>query len=513
MKPGSSVLKNSIGIFISRILTTVVAFISIPIIVQKLGIEGYGVWESIIAISVISNVFQGSISGVLLWLVSNAYGINDIKQVRNYVSMSVFVSLVLFLIITPAAWFGKSFLVKLFNIPTELIPTAAWILPCIVGLMLLGTIPEILASLLSGYQRAGATILTQSIAVATNNIIVIFCLMSGFGFLSLLIGFAAGFLISTVGLYLIAIRTVGKFTLMPKIPSRAVINKVAPYAGFMLIGALSIALRDQADKIILSSVASPVWTGYYGIAARLAGVVTIVCTFFYVPTIAAAGSLFSKNDHDGILMLYDDVITMISFVVGLVVVIVGGLYDRIIFLWIGKLFPDMGLILFLLLLGNGVAVILTGAASSVCKGMGLVRIETIYIIISLVLNIILKLTFVPLFGAIGSIASTAVSWSVSSVCFVYLLHKQTDIPLASSVKAFKTLLIIAFCVCMARYFTFLVPIESDKYAVFLSSFGFGTVLSLMFTLLMFWSKVLPKKTLQKYGQLIMDKTLRRFVRV
>ncbi len=505
-------LKNSVGIFISRLLTSLVAFVSIPIVVGKLGFSGYGTWESIIAVSFLTNIFQGTISGTLLWLVSNAYGSKDIESVRQYIRMGVCLSIVLFVVITPAAWFGRYFLVDLFKVPPEFALDAARILPCIVGLMLLGSTSEILGSVIGGFQRAGATTLTLAVATIVNNLLVIVCLVLGLGFWSLLIGFVAGFLISAAGLYVIALRIVGPFSLIPRLPSRSVLIKVAPYAGFMFLGALSLALRDQTDKIILSSVASPAWAGYYGIAARLAGLVLIICTFFYVPTIAASGALYSNNDHVGIHRLYNDVITMTSFLVGLIVVLIAGMYDRLVVLWIGRPIPEVGLILYLLLFGYTVAVLLTGAGSSVCKGMGIVKIETTYIVIGLILNIILKITLVPLIGAMGTVASSAASWVVSSIIFVILLHKQTKMPLSATLKAVKTLLIIAACVLTARWLAVIFPVEIGRLPVLISSIKLGLSLTLLFTILMIFSKALPLQTVLQCQQFIKAMISNRFAK-
>jgi O-antigen/teichoic acid export membrane protein len=502
-----NLLENSLGIFVSRVLTTFVAFISIPIVVGKLGISGYGTWESIIAVSVLSNIFQGTISGTLLWMISSAYGSEDVESMRQYVRIGVCISLTLFFVITPIAWFSRYLLVDLFKVPSQFAQTAAWILPCIVGLMILGSINEVMGSLIGGFQRAGATTLTQAIAITANNIIVILCLLLGLGFWSLLIGFISGFIISAVGLYTIATQICGRFSLMPRLPTRAVLIKVAPYAGFMLLGALSMALRDQTDKIVLSSVASPAWTGYYGIAARLAGLVLVVCTFFYVPTIAASGAMYSKGDLLGIQKLYDDVITMMSFLVGLFVVIIGGMYDRIIVLWIGKPIPEVESILFLLLFGNTMAVMLTGTGSSVCKGMGIVRIETVYIIIGLSLNVILKFVLVPWIGAIGTVASSTISWTVSSVIFVILLHKQTNIQYSTTAKAVKTLCIILVCVMLSRWLSSIFPVETKRIYVLVSSLTLGLFVTLVFTLLMFFSQVLSLNGVRKIAQVISAKVI------
>lgn len=500
-----NLLRNSLGIFVSRILTTFVAFVSIPIVVNKLGIVGYGTWESIIAVAVLCNIFQGTISGTLLWLISNSYGSNEIDCIRKYIRMGVSVSLTAFHIMTPLAWLGRHFLIDLFNVPSEFAPTAAWILPCIVGLMILGGINEIMGALIGGYQHSGATTLTQAIAITSNNVCVIAGLLLGLGFWSLLIGFVVGFLIAFAGLYTIATRICGKFSLLPQLPSRAVLRKVAPYVGFMLLGALSLGLRDQTDKIVLSSVASPEWTGYYGIAARLAGLVMVICTFFYVPTIAAAGALYSRKDLLGINNLYNDVISMMSFLVGVFVVLIGGMYDRLIFLWIGERIPGVASILFYLLIGNTVAVMLTGAGSSVCKGMGIVKIETAYIVVGLVLNVFLKFTLVPSTGPIGTVAASSISWVVSSAIFVILLHKLTHIPFSGTMKALKTLSVILACVILSRIITQIFPIELDRTSVLVSTICLGIFSTTAFTIMMILLRVLPQSALRQSIQILRAK--------
>jgi O-antigen/teichoic acid export membrane protein len=196
---------------------------------------------------------------------------------------------------------------------------------------------------------------------------------------------------------------------------------------------------------------------------------------------------------------------MISFLVGLVVVIMAGFYDRLVVLWIGRPIPEVGNIIFLLLLGYTVAVILTGTGSSVCKGMGIVRIETIYIIVGLVINVLLKIILVPFYGAMGTLASSAISWSVSSIVFVVLLHKQTKIPLSSTMKAVKTLFIVAVCILIARWITTIWPVETERLPALYSLLKLGVPLALMYMFLMVIFDILPWDELLSCGQSVKAK--------
>lgn len=497
-----NLLSNSTGILLGSALTILATFLSIPVIVKRLGIEGYGAWETILAISVIANIFQSVISGTLLWLISFAYGSTDFKSVVQYIRIGICVTLLLFVIITPLAALFRSDLVLLLNIPTRYAEIALWVIPTIIGLAVIGSFSQIMGAAIGGFQRTGTTAVTLAISSCMNYSVVIICLILGAGLWSLLYGFIAQFLISNVGLYCIAKQVVGKFTIIPLFPSRQIVKKVSPYVGFMFLGVLSIALRDQTDKIVLASVASAEWAGYHGIALRLASLITVMCSFFYAPTIAAAGAIHSEGNHLGLHRLYTDVVSAISFLAGIVVIILAAFHEWIIIFWIGRPVPETSVILYWLLFGHTTAVILTGAGSSVCKGIGVIKIETLYIIFGLVLNIFLKFTLVPLMGAIGTVASSSLSWAISSILFVVLLHRMTDIPTTGTIRAIKTLLVIALNTYLAVLITRCTLNHTDqtfRTGIFILNIAFFMS---TYTTMMILFRILPWQTIRNLKELI-----------
>lgn len=485
-----SLLINSTSIFLSRIITILVSLISVPIVLNKLGIAGYGTWESILAISLLFNIFQSTISGTLLWKISHAHGLRDIDTVQQYIRMGIFFSLLLFFTVLPFAWAIRHFLIKLFQIPEPFRQSALLVLPCIAGLMLLGTINEVLAAVLAGLQRSGLTTLIQAAATTCNNLIVILCLVLGFSLWSLLIGFAVGFVISGITLYITARRVVGRLRIWPMIPTHSVLLAVGPYAGFMLLHSVSAALRDQTDKVVLSAVASPLWTGYFGIASRLAGLVPLVSSFFYIPTIAAAGALSGQRDAEKIHRLYHDIMTITSFSVGLFAVVIAGLHDRLLLLWLDRAMPDVSLLLYLLLAGYTFAVIMTGAGTAVCKGTGNVKMEAIYIAAGSVLNIVLKIALVPQFGPIGTVVSSTISWILSSSLFVFLMHKNTDLPLPVTLKGVKTVLIVVFLVFFSRQLAKIFVISDVIESTIFQTIAMATILTGLYIFLVDYFNVL-----------------------
>jgi O-antigen/teichoic acid export membrane protein len=333
----------------------------------------------------------------------------------------------------------------LFHVPAEFHSSAEVILPLIIALMLLGSVTEVLGALLSGFQRSGIVNLLQAISSACTYSVVVVGLFAGLGFWSLLFGFLTAFLVSLGGLYGAALWVCGPVSLVPRVPSLALIRSLKGYSGFMLLSSAATAFRDQTDRIILASVASPIWTGYFGIAARLAGLVWMGCQFLYVPVIAASGALGARGDWVGLRRLYTDTSSVLSVMVGFLSVTIAALHDQLFVIWLGHSVPEAVPILYLLLLGSTVAIVLGGVGSAMCKGLGIVSMEALYIIVGLVINLVLKCALIPFLGPIGTVIASAASLGLSVSLFVFLMHKRLpELPWRLSLVCVKTLL-AAFC--------------------------------------------------------------------
>ena len=227
---------------------------------------------------------------------------------------------------------------------------------------------------------------------------------------------------------------------------------MARYSGLLTLGSVAAALRDQTDKIILASLASPTWVGYYGIAARLSGLVMEIIRFFYLPILTAVGALNAMGDWDGVRRLYSRLMAIVSIVTGVVVVVVAGLADRLVVLWIGHPIPQVTLLLWLLITGSATAAMLTGPGTAICRGCGRVGIETTYLAFNLVLNLVLTVSLVLVIGPVGTAVATGSTWALSSMLFLFVLHKRLDLPVEASRRAGGTALLAA-AVAIAVYWT------------------------------------------------------------
>jgi O-antigen/teichoic acid export membrane protein len=443
-------LANTAVILPARLFATIVSLLTVPVIVWKLGIGGFGAWEAALAFSSLSSLFFMPLGGTLLWKASMTFGASHDEESRRLIRLGVSATLLFLVVAAPAAWLARHELVQLFNIPQEMREAAGWVLPGLVCFAALGGVNESLAAILAGRQESGVVASVQTAGMCVNYAIVVAGLVGGFGFWSVLAGSAGGVLSAGLLLYVFMSRGSARPSLIPAFPTRTELQQLRGYFGLLAIGSVSSALREQTDKLVLAAVASPEWTAYYSIAFRLASLVLLVSNIFYVPVVAAAGALHSAGDEEGVKRLYAQTIAILVGGAGVVAVVVGAAWDRIVIFWLGKSIPEVGSPLAWLMLGNVAAVLLTGAGTSICRGIGRPIIETRYLIISLVLNATLKGLLVPTAGPIGTVIATGVSWAAASAVFLKMLNHSTDLPRSAGQMAVGALGCATIAIALTR---------------------------------------------------------------
>lgn len=489
--------QNSLLLGASRLLSTCTSLVSVPIIVAKLGLTGYGGWEALMAIAAISASLQSVVSGTLVWKMSDAYGHGNRAQIERLARIGIGVTLTLFLLVCPAVWVMRFQLVAVSKVPAAYQAAAQWVLPWLVMQMVLGGAGEALGAMLISHQRAGVMTLIQSGAVVANNAFVIFGLIHGWRLWSLLLGNTVGVASTIAGLYIAVVKVCGsKVKLSPLLPGWMEAKPLLRYAGFLALGALSIALRDQTDKLVLANVGSSLWTAWLGMASRLANLVLIVCGFFYVPLVSAVAALNARGDWDGVRKLYENVMIALPLLMGAVVVLIASTYDRLLVMWIGRSVPQVAPLLFILLAGNITAVVLTGAGTSLCKGIGRVGLETTYIIVCVVSNIVLKVLLTWSLGPIGSVLASAASWALGSLLFIILLHRAVPLP-RTTLRAIATIPVMAAAVAIVRLGAGYLPQGTTRWHAAVSATAIGLSGIPVYVALLIATGVLPLSVLRR----------------
>jgi O-antigen/teichoic acid export membrane protein len=434
--------RNSGLIIAARIVTACLSLGTIPVVVSRLGVAAFGTWEALVALASLASMFQAAISGTLVWRISEAYGRGDAAEIRRVARIGAGAVWAVFLLVWPLAWVLREPAVRFLGISADTQQLAAQMFPVVAALILLSGLSETLEAVVSGCQRTGLVNVVGAAAHTLNYTAVIVMVLLGGGLWSLVAGQTIAFFVRFAGATLASRASYGAVSLVPVLPRRTDLS-MARYSGLLMVGSVAAALRDQTDKVVLASLASPTWVGYYGMAVRLSALVMEIIRFFYLPIVTAVGAMNAMGDWDGVRGLYRRLMAVVSVVTGLIVVLVLGLADYLIVLWIGRPIPEVTPLLWWLMAGSASAAMLTGPGTAICRGCGRAAIETVYLAVNLVLNLALTVSLVLLIGPIGTAVATGATWAVSSILFLVVLHRRVDLPLGASRRAAATALLAA----------------------------------------------------------------------
>jgi O-antigen/teichoic acid export membrane protein len=197
------------------------------------------------------------------------------------------------------------------------------------------------------------------------------------------------------------------------------------------------------------------------------------------------------------------------FLAGAFVVLVASTYDRLLMMWVGRSVPQVGPILFILLAGNIIAIALTGVGTSLCKGIGKVSMETTYIVICVVANIVLKLTLTPWLGPIGSVVASAGSWALGSIIFVFLMYRAVKLPNTVFRAAAMLPMMLAAVLITRTLSSGLVPPSTTRWDAAMAASGVGLFSIMLFSTLLIATRILPWPMLRRVGQVVRGFTLGR----
>lgn len=441
-----TVMRNGATTAAARFLSVLAAIVLVPVVIHKLGISGYGIWETLFAVASLVTMILSALGTTFLWKISQVDGRDTIASIR-LVKSGIF----LVLAIAVAAGGILVLLIPFFTsglrLDAEEGTNVREIFSLLIIVSLLGGMNIIRAAALQAFHQAGLVSFVNTLSQLVNYGLAALLLYRGLGLWSLFWGVVAASVITYALHTLLLYRTLGALCIIPVRPDWRELHGMAGYFGMLLIGTGAVALRGQTDRLVFAVFASPTWVGFYGIADRLSSPIREISNFVYIPLIAASGNLSRAANWRAIGELYQRMMKFTCIVVGLTAVLLIGLQRDIQIIWLGEYIPEVGGMLVWLLLGQVTAVMLTGPGTAILKGVGRLGIETTYIVVNLVLNVIGTIVLVWLVGPMGTVIASGTTWAVASLLFVFLLHRHTTLPVRATLAGI-TIFVAAVLFCV-----------------------------------------------------------------
>jgi len=415
-----------------RALATGFSLLLVPLMIDYLGVESYGIWVTLLSVMTWISVFNTGLGNGLRNKLTESLGIDNIGLARVYLSTGLivlcFVSLFILLILISAAPFLD--LTRIFN-TNSLTNSELLRIVLIVGFFfVLNNVLILNQYVLLAYQKAA---LATLVALFTNFFAVafIFFLIRFTSGSLLYLGICYGLSMVLANLLLISYLFKKHNEILPSLkffrPDK--IREIAHLGGkFFVINAAAI-IMFTTDNIVITQVLGPAEVTPYNVVYKLFSVVLIGQSILFTPLWSAYTDAFLKGDYAWIKdILRKLVLLMVPMIIGVILLII---FARdIINIWVGQyiIYPNMlvvfmGIYTVILYWNNVYAYFLSGA--------GKIELQMYSSIIAGLVNIPLSIYLAKNMGMglngviLGSIIALCLFAIIGPVQTYYILNKSS----------------------------------------------------------------------------------------
>lgn len=419
--------------FLYRALATGFSLLLVPLMIDYLGVEGYGIWVTLLSVMAWVTVFSTGLGNGLRNKLAESLAVDNIELARVYLSTGLialcFISLLILLILISVAPFLD--LTKIFN-TNSLTNSELLRIVLVVGFFfVLNNLLFLNQYVHLAYQKAALTMLVTLFMNFFAVVFIFFLIRFTQGSL-LYLGICYGLSMVMANLILISYSLKKHNEILPSLKFFRLdkIREIAHLGGkFFVISAASIIMLTT-DSIIITQVLGPAEVTPYFVVYKLFSVILIGQAILFIPLWSAYTDAFLKGDYKWIKdILRKLLFLMVPMTIGVILLII---FARdIINIWVGPniIYPNMLVVLM------GVYTIIfywNNVYAYFLSGAGKIELQMYSSIIAGLVNIPLSIYLAKNMGMglngviLGSIISLCVFAIIGPVQTYYILNKSSN---------------------------------------------------------------------------------------
>ncbi len=414
----------------AKSITIATSFITVPLTLNYLGTERYGLWMTISSVIAMMTFADFGIGNGLMNAVAEAFGTDDKAAIKRHIANAMTVLLIiagaillLFFSAYPFIDWGGFFNVKSAVAAKESGPALAIFMVCFA----LGVPAGIVQRVQMGLQQGFASSIWQAAGSILGLILtlVVIYVKGGLALLVLALGSAPVVMLLLNSLVFFCFQ---RRDLAPDILHITVqgMKRILNRGVLFFILQIAVAVSYTSDNLIIAKLLGATFVAQYSVVSKLFEGLLMIQGLAITPLWPAYGEAKARNDSFWIIKtLHRSVLTTLAVIVPVAVIFV--LLNKQIFgYWIGA----KHVIPFSLVACYGVWFALKGVGATYSmffNGMHIMRFQIILVVIFMITSITAKLYFVTLIGLpgllIGLILSYLLTNLIPSICYVHRYHR------------------------------------------------------------------------------------------
>ena len=393
--------QTSLVYFLSRLLSSALGFVATIYFARFLGADPLGIYYLVLGVvSWLAIAGRIGVSGAISKRVSEG------KEQEQYAAAGISVVIVLFVILAIGLFLLRSYTNAYLGYPA----TGYVILILLVTLLF-----SIVSSLLKGLHLVHIQGVLSPVRTGSRSLLQIAAVAASLGLTGLFLGYVAGYLLTFAVGGVFVSRGLSGVTL----PERRHFRSLLDYAKFAWLGSLQSRMFNYTDVIILGFFVPSTLIGIYGVAWNIAQFFILFSGAISTTLFPEMSELSARENPQTVAGLVEDALAYAGLL--LIPGLVGGtiIGERLLRIY-GEEFSQGATVLVLLIVANLIMAYqnqILNTLNAVDRPDLSFRVNAIFIIANLMLNVIL----VYLYGWIGAAVATALSVAVSLVIAFHLL--------------------------------------------------------------------------------------------
>lgn len=320
---------------------TIINLYTIRLILQGLGEEDYGIFNTIAGVVTATSVFSGVLALSIQRYYSFSIGKQDNQKLQEIFSASLCILIVLSIIIifvleTLGLWFVNTQLV----IPTNRIGAALWIYQFSIGILFCSIIQIPYTAAIFSHEHMGIYALISTIECILK-LFIAFCI--AFTSTDRLIFYVAGLLVVAV-ITMVLYATYGMHKYREchykRTNNKDLYKELLSFSGWTLFGSIAGTCMIQGNTILLNIYFGPIIVAAFSIALQINNAFNSLCNSMVLAFRPPMIKAYAENNYDYLNRLFSACNKFIFFILIAIAIPIIANMEVILSLWLGNATPN-----------------------------------------------------------------------------------------------------------------------------------------------------------------------------
>jgi O-antigen/teichoic acid export membrane protein len=318
-------------------------FVMVPIVIQHLGLQGYGIWSIIMATAGYMRFGSAGLKSAFQKYVAEATACGDFRSARQLLSTGSLSMLGLSVVgLVPLAFCSKA-LAHAAGVPAEFLVAAAGSITLLAVTMVLANFGAVFEAAVMGRNRIDVTRKFSILTIAGETVVIILLLHFGYGLFAMASTVALSELVYVLCCYLASRRIVPEIHISTRYFSTAVFRELLRFAGsYQLVNILELLYGLLVPVIVLRHFGAEI-AGVYALVTRLVSASLIGLDALILPLLSGGAMVFASGSVERLNRFFNKSFKISLAITVLPLAFVAGFGTLLLQAWTGQVDPEFRL--------------------------------------------------------------------------------------------------------------------------------------------------------------------------